>query len=393
MSPTQKTLESEINAAANRLSDWLVDSAYPRWHTNGYDSESGAFFETIDIITGKGTDTPVRTRVPARQIYCFAQAGNLGWQGPWQEIVTHGLNWYLEHCRKADTSFASVVATDGTPLDSDFDLYNQAFALLAFAHAGRVLTGRRTELFADAAGLLTLLRETYGHPATGFREANPDRLPLRSNPHMHLFEAALALEDAGAGAIWSELADEIARLAMDRFIDPVSGGLREFFNIDWSPFDGAQGRIMEPGHQFEWSWLLSRWGTARNDFEALTKARRLYQVGTTYGVDRERQVAIMTLQDDFSVLNPMARLWGQTEWLKAAISMAGLSTGCERDACLADILRSMRALERYIEDVPDGLWKDKFDNLYTFKREPAPASSFYHIVCAIQELSCFSNRT
>jgi len=393
MSPTQNAPEDDIRTASTRLTERLVDSAYPRWHASGYDSNSGAFFESIDTRTGMGMDTPVRTRVPPRQIYCFAQAGTLGWQGPWREIVSHGLNWYLEHCRNADTSFAAVVATDGTHLDSDFDLYNQAFALLGFAHAANVLGERRTEILADAAGLLTLLRETYGHPTAGFREANPDRLPLRSNPHMHLFEAALALEEVGAGRIWSDLADEIARLAMDRFIDPVSGGLLEFFNFDWSPFDGDQGRVVEPGHQFEWSWLLIRWGKARGSAEALAKARRLYQIGVTYGVDRERDVAIMALHDDFTAFDTMARLWGQTEWLKAAISMAGISSGCERDAYLADILRATKALERYFEDVPDGLWKDKYDRMYTFRNEPAPASSFYHIVCATLELSEFSNNS
>ena len=347
MPPNQYTLEKKLGPATHRLTAWLIDAAFPRWRANGYIPETGAFLETIDTATGMGTDAPIRTRVPARQIYCFAQAGLLGWQGPWLETVAHGLDWYLEHCRDADTSFTAVVATDGTPLVSDFDLYNQAFALLAFAHAGKVLPDRRTGLFADAAGLLTLLRETYAHPIAGFREANPDRLPLRSNPHMHLLEAALALEDAGAGPIWSEFADEIARLAMDKFIDPVSGGVREFFDLDWSPFNGDQGRIMEPGHQFEWCWLLTKWGKARNSFDALAKARRLYQIGITHGVDPERNVAIMTLRDDFSVLNPIARLWGQTEWLKAAISMAGISSGCEREAYLADILRAATALETY----------------------------------------------
>ncbi|WP_346898007.1 AGE family epimerase/isomerase [uncultured Roseibium sp.] len=389
MSSSHAAFEKDIAAASKRLSSWLVDSAFPKWHADGYDSESGAFFETIDIATGKATDTPIRTRVPARQIYCFSQAGQLGWNGPCREIVSHGLNWYLKHCRNADTSFAAVVATDGTQVDSGFDLYNQAFALLAFAHAGHFLPERRTDLFADAAGLLSLMRETYRHPVAGFREANPDRLPLRSNPHMHLLEAALALEEMDAGSIWRDLADEIVHLAMDKFIDPVSGGLREFFNFDWSPFDGEPGRVMEPGHQFEWSWLLARWAKARNSADALSKAHRLYQIGRTHGVDPKRQVAIMTLHDDFSVFNPLARLWGQTEWLKAAISFAEISLDGDRDAYMSDILRATKALEHYFEDVPSGLWKDKLDDMYTFKNEPAPASSFYHIVCAILELSHF----
>ena len=78
MPPNRQALENEIAAASQRLSGWLVDSAFGKWHANGHDSERGTFFETIDITTGEATDTPIRTRVPARQIYCFSQAGKLG---------------------------------------------------------------------------------------------------------------------------------------------------------------------------------------------------------------------------------------------------------------------------------------------------------------------------
>ena len=46
-----------------------------------------------------------------------------------------------------------------------------------------------------------------------------------------------------------------------------------------------------------------------------------------------------------------------------------------------------RARVRLFLDVPlRGLWRDKMHYDGTFLSEPAPASSFYHIACAIDEL-------
>ncbi|MDN3719081.1 AGE family epimerase/isomerase [Roseibium salinum] len=189
---------------------------------------------------------------------------------------------------------------------------------------------------------------------------------------------------------WQELSDEIAELALTRFIDPVNGGLREFFDLDWSPMPGEKGRVMEPGHQFEWAWLLTRWGRSRGDAGALVAARRLYDIGWTYGIDESRGAAFMALNEDFTVRDPVARLWGQTEWIKAAVALAQISIGAEQEAYLSDIPDAVRALQLYFEDVPDGLWRDKLRPDGSFIDEPAPASSLYHIVCAISDLNAFA---
>src|SRR5262249_58101912 len=69
------------------------------------------------------------------------------------------------------------------------------------------------------------------------------------------------------------LADGIAALCLEKFIDPVSGALREFFAADWSPAPGVEGRICEPGHHYEWAFLLDRWArlTGRNKPEAVPR--------------------------------------------------------------------------------------------------------------------------
>jgi mannose/cellobiose epimerase-like protein (N-acyl-D-glucosamine 2-epimerase family) len=84
-------------------------------------------------------------------------------------------------------------------------------------------------------------------------------------------------------------------------------------------------------------------------------------------------------------VDPIARLWAQTEWLKAASLLAAMSTGAQRDRYLASTERAASALRRFLETPVKGLWFDKMRPDGTFVDEPAPASSFYHIACAIYE--------
>ena len=50
---------------------------------------------------------------------------------------------------------------------------------------------------------------------------------------------------------------ELGTLFRGRFLDPQTGALAEFFTDDWARAPGEAGRLVEPGHQFEWAWILS----------------------------------------------------------------------------------------------------------------------------------------
>jgi mannose-6-phosphate isomerase len=205
---------------------------------------------------------------------------------------------------------------------------------------------------------------------------------------MHLFEAFLAWEEVDPEGGWSKLADEIAELALSRFIDPVSGGLREFFSADWSPASGDLGRVVEPGHQFEWCWLLTRWGRMRGRHDAISSARRLFHIGASHGVDRRRKVAVNTLRDDFTVSNNSARLWPQTERMKAAAILLEQAQTDEDKAYLnAELEDAMQGLCAYLATPVIGLWWDKMNPDGSFIKEPAPASSLYHIALAIRDVA------
>jgi hypothetical protein len=60
--------------------------------------------------------------------------------------------------------------------------------------------------------LRSTLEQFYAHPLYGFLEDRSGRLPQRSNPHMHLFEAALAWIAVDDDPAWRRMADGIAVL-------------------------------------------------------------------------------------------------------------------------------------------------------------------------------------
>ncbi len=367
---------ADIADRIEALRVWLFESALPLWWERGADHVKGGFHEKIDL-DGTPVLLPRRCRVAARQAHAYCEAGRLGWSGPWREASLWALDYLCRHFVAEDGTVILLVSPDGTPADSGFDLYNQAFALLAFA-AGQRCEPENFQWRSRANRLRDRLNEAYAHPLTGYVEGG-DRLPLRSNPHMHLFEAAMAWMVIDQNPAWRQMADRIAALALDRFIDPASGALREFFARDWSPAPGNEGRIAEPGHQYEWAYLLNRWAmlTARDQPVAL---RRLIAFADSHGIDAARNVAINSLFTDGSIHDAKARLWPQTERIRAyAIGNAALADG--------RMQRAIDGLTKYFDTKVPGLWFDQLDANGQMIVEPSPASSLYHIVGAVAELA------
>jgi mannose/cellobiose epimerase-like protein (N-acyl-D-glucosamine 2-epimerase family) len=369
----------EARKAQGALSHWLVAEAYPLWSTAGVDAVRGGFHERLNT-DGTPCEEPRRARVQPRQIYSFARAPSLGWQGDAKAIVAQGLDFYLSRYRRPDGLFRTLIGADGAVLDDRVVLYDQAFALLAFAEARRVL-GPTPQLDREARHLLQVIQKTMKGPGWGFQSGVPAGATLLSNPHMHLFEASLAWIAVDDGMPWHELADHIVALATSRFIDSASGALREHFDQHWVPVHSLDGRIVEPGHQYEWAWLLLRWASPKRK-DVKSAALRLIEIAEEHGV--RHGVAVNALLDDFSLHDGQARLWPQTERIKAAALAARLT----KDDCYWVIAaEAANGLLRYLNTDVRGLWHDRLNPDGSFIREPAPASSFYHIVAAVAELT------
>jgi len=374
--------KARIDQQHSQLCSWLCDAAYPLWSTAGVDP-AGGFHERL-AQNGKPLVEPRRSRVNPRQAYCFAMAPSLGWRGDAAGLIRHALDYFVARYQRPDGLFRTLIAADGSPLDDRALLYDQAFALLAFnvaAAGGESRAVRERQSFE----LHALVMKHMKRAGQGFQSGVPESLPLQSNPHMHLFEAALAgCEVCSDSSVWKPLSDEIAELALNKFVDAETGALREFFDEQWNPAPGIPGRIVEPGHQFEWAWLLLRWCGTKNA-RARAVALRLIEIGETHGV--RHGLATNSLLDDFSAHDAGARLWPQTERLKAAAIAARL-TGEAKYFSMT--VAAADRLMRYLDCPIPGLWYDRIDAQGNIVDEPAPASSFYHLVAAIAEISALA---
>jgi mannose/cellobiose epimerase-like protein (N-acyl-D-glucosamine 2-epimerase family) len=364
---------------ADALSSWLVQHAYPCWYSRGVDHVRGGFHESLRL-DGEPAGEARRARLYPRQIYSFSVAGELGWSGPVADVVRQGLSALGADYRRPDGLYRSVVAPNGAPLVERAVLYDQAFALLGFAGAHRALGEPSAR--DNARHLLARIEATLRNSNGGFEESAPRILPLLANSHMHLLEACLEWTDQDDGR-WSDVAAEIIELALRRFYDPASGFIREFFDGDWNLLPGADADVVEPGHQYEWAWLLLRWSQRANDPRTFQLALDLIDRAEARGVDPTRGVAVNSLFGDGSMRDARSRLWPQTERIKATIVAAKL-TGQEHYANTA--VAAADSLMKYLHTPVPGLWRDTMDEHGAFVEQLVPASSFYHIVSAALQL-------
>jgi mannose-6-phosphate isomerase len=309
--------------------------------------------------------------VLARQIYVFSRASRFGF-APGAEIVGRGLR-RLRAARGDDGLYPWRFNLDHTPIDHTRDLYDHAFVLLAFSAAASVVGADAVQ--CEALDLISRVRTRFRHAYGGYEEALPPTLPRRQNPHMHLLEAALAAHTAfpnqrDAAALAMELGD----LFLQRLFQPETSVLAEFFDDRWAP---ERPVVVEPGHHYEWVWLLDNLAPLSPDAQALRDAAgRLYAFASQYGVCPRRHVVRDQLDDRGTILADTARLWPQTERLKAELRYGTSSSIAEADDALAQYLAAGRP----------GLWSERMDAAGVFSQEAAPASSLYHITCALTEL-------
>ncbi len=371
--------KASLEAIAGHAQEWLFEAAGHLWRAE-LDSATPLFPERLSIH-GEKHVCPHRLFVQARHVFSYCELGRLGWEGPWWEMVHANVDFLVERGRRGDGFYIHSFDHRGEAYDRRADLYDQAFMLLALAHAGRAL--ERPDLFDAAEELGDALEKAWRHPHGGYFEGEIAVCPpYRQNPHMHLLECFIALHEATGAPRWRSDAERLSSLCARSFVHPQSGALLEYFDHELRPLEGEEGGVSEPGHCFEWAWLFER--LAQWDAPDATLASDLMAAfARRHGLDPDRGVVVNEVATDGSVRNAAARLWPQTERLKAAL--ARLRRTGEDDE-RAEAVAAYAGLVKFFETPRRGAWRDKLKPDGSWVEEPAPGSSMYHITCALAEL-------
>lgn len=383
-----------IHSVPDDIPQWLFGTVMPFWAQNGMLHDAGCFAEQLDPATRLPDTNPSRTRlrVQARQIYAFSHAFVMTRDHQWLETARRGYEFMINHGWVAEPGgWAHLVAPDGTIMDDRMDCYDHAFYLLALAWYYRASGDPDVPGWIDRT--VAALDRNLTHPAGGYYEQalqqdgtyhQPGTLPRRQNPHMHLLESWLALYEATQDQDYLVRAGQIMDLFRRYFYRPDTRSLAEFFRDDWSLAAAPAGLEREPGHYFEWVWLIHQYARLSGDRRDVPAARSLYEQGLTCGIDY-RPGRLFAAIDGVDPLgnqyNKSRRMWPQTELLKAALCIyehEGNQTGL---MIAHGVLRMM--FSSYLQ--LDGSWIDLFDENGHAVPAPIPASTLYHLFVAIAE--------
>lgn len=150
---------------------------------------------------------------------------------------------------------------------------------------------------------------------------------------MHLFEAALAWVEFDDDPRWVALADSLLQLCLEKLIDPSTGLLAEKFVDGWAIAREGGRFVFEPGHQYEWCWLMQRYETLTGK-NAGPRVRQLFEISETCGISPDRRAAYDEVWSDLTPKLTSSRFWPQGERVKAAARLGEKPAAAEALAAL-----------------------------------------------------------
>lgn len=380
--------------AAQRVGDFLFD-ALPRWLAVAQD-DSGAVAERLEA-PGNPSVSPERTTLTqARLVFTFAHL-HLATGAPWMRNAAIAIHGYLDGALRDEDGGYRVAALasgepSGVPEHALRRTYDQSFALLALVTLRRAAPEAVPEGRAEACWNLIATRLT--DPVTGalweddaMAARGPRQGDLRAqNPHMHMIEALLQAHEMTGEAIWRDRAAGLVEVGLQYFLDPETGAIREFTGHDLAPIDTADGRRREPGHQYEWAWLLRRFAAMGGDQAVVATAARMQRFVEAHGLRRDGLLAgapYDALSADGGVTEPEHLLWPLTEAGKLYADLhaeTGNSNHARRALALLDLI-----FARYVAAGPGPFWVNRLDRQGRVLWPEALSRLLYHVALFLTE--------
>ncbi|WP_223431763.1 AGE family epimerase/isomerase [Pseudomonas sp. GL-B-26] len=361
--------QPELTTLFASVQQHFQDVIVPLWQGPGWNADMALPYEALDAEHQPLPPQRYRAMACARQLYLFSSL--IGQVPAAEERAAALFRSLQQHFHDAEHGgwFYSV-DPHGAPLDQRKDLYTHAFILFACAHYWDKVREPLVESVLNA--VLEVVAQRF---ATGdsLYEASLDRDwsslesgPLQ-NPLMHLAEAFLATLSVRKDVAVQDALVELCTAMQKRFIDPQHGVLME------KPLD-AVDNWFEPGHQFEWYFLLESSSLLRGS-TLHAALERAFALTEQLGVDPQTAAVRASLDLDGRPKDATQRIWAQAEYLRA-LTLRPNSEG--------SVQRQLQALQQHFLHV--GGWYECRDENGDVSRKDMPSTTPYHLATCYRGL-------
>lgn len=363
--------QPELTALFASVQQHFQDVIVPLWQGPGWNADMALPYEALDAEHQSLPPQRYRAMACARQLYLFSSL--IGQVPAAEERAAALFRSLQQHFHDAEHGgwFYSV-DPQGAPLDQRKDLYTHAFILFACAHYWDKVREPLVESVLNAVLEVVAQRFATGD---GLYEASLERDwsslesgPLQ-NPLMHLAEAFLATLSVRKDAAVRDALVELCTAMQKRFIDPQHGVLME------KPL-GAVDNWFEPGHQFEWYFLLESSSLLRGS-TLHASLERAFAFTEQLGVDQQTGAvrAMLDLEPNGPPRDATQRIWAQAEYLRALTL---------RPDSEAVVLRQLQALQQRF--LHAGGWYECRDENGDVTRRDMPSTTPYHLATCYRGL-------
>ena len=369
---SRSTALPELTALFGQVQQHFLDVIVPLWQGPGWNADMALPYEALDAAHQPLPVQRYRAMACARQLYLFSSLIGVVDNA---EVRAAALFRSLQrHFHDAEHGgwFYSIDA-QGKPLDQRKDLYTHAFILFACAHYWDKSRDSLAESTLNAA--LEIIGRRFA-TGDGLYEAclEHDWLTLQTgplqNPLMHLAEAFLATLAVREDPQTQKALLELCTAMHKQFVDPQYGVLME------KPL-GAVDNWYEPGHQFEWYFLLESSALLR-DSKLHRALDRAFAFTEQYGVLESCGAvrAMLDLESNGRPRDSTQRIWAQAEYLRA------LTLRADSEAV---VLRQLQALQQRF--LHAGGWHECRDENGEVSRKDMPSTTPYHLATCYHGLA------
>jgi mannose-6-phosphate isomerase len=309
--PSPTLPAAATTATATALREHFANVVLPMWRGPGFNSALKLPYEALEAPGGDDHQPPsaqrYRAMACARQLFTFAQAGDMDHARVLFDSLTHTFQ---------DTDhggwFYSVDAL-GVPLDTTKDLYTHAFVVFACAEYAR--RSDNHDALALVHHTTALIQSNFATDGDLFNAAlsvdfSKVMVAPLQNPLMHLTEAWLAACETTRDNVFGAALRRLAVAVERHFVHAPSGCVAEL------PI-GASNNRLEPGHQFEWYWLVKQAGGLFDGTGLADALARAFTFAQQHGVDPDSGGVCASLDEAGNVKDATQRIWAQTEYLRA----------------------------------------------------------------------------